>query len=208
MDAELDIQPIISNKAMSVHMGMRIDLFEFSTTHANCIINDTCTWRCTFFSKGLVMNMYESGYFILFSRTMNEADVCAEMKRLFGKEPRSIFMRNMVVKFYYPTKIDLEGLYDKLNGNTLDDLFNFHNGLIDNANKPNVIMNKQLFSAMRVRPFPETKIALSIFASGAIGVAGVKTNEDLDRSHKYIATVLHPLIQEIEHEHSQKKINM
>ncbi|GBG29802.1 Hypothetical Protein FCC1311_060222 [Hondaea fermentalgiana] len=187
----MELESFITNKAMSVHLNMSFDLEHFAATHDNCVIKSSCPWRCTFYSRGYTMNMYQSGYFILFTRSMDEADVRREMVRLFGIEPVSVVLRNLVVKFYHPGPIVLEVLYDALSGKTVHDFF--QSGCAKGGAVPLVIMDKQTFSALRLRPFPRTRITLSVFSSGAIGVAGLKSDEDLARTREYICDTLIPL---------------
>lgn len=194
----VEILPHITNMAISVHMGIEVNLKKFAHTHWNCVVKKDCTWRLTFYSKDFTVNMYQSGYFILFTQTLTLDAVSNEMIRLFGVVPKCVTLRNLVVKYYYPYTVDLDRLYDELGGSTIDDLFSGNDPCTAyGGHRPIVMMDRQSFSALRLRPFGDSKTTFSIFSSGAINTAGLKSQDDLERATLYINKTLVPLLDSI-----------
>lgn len=197
MDDKKLSNPQTTIRLYSVHLKNTIDLKEFVLTHKNCKINNSKKWRCTYCTNDYILNLYKHGKFILFTKVLSESEIRSEIRLLFNCEPIKVILRNWSVKVKFPSLINLDNLKQKLSSSNLSSACNiiyrkrFLKDKEATAPEKVVQLNKQLFTAIIFRPFKGyNNITMSIFASGCIGITGLKKKSDLDLTINYINTNL------------------
>lgn len=190
-------EPVTTNRLYSVHLKDHLDLIEFAVTHKNCKVHFSNQWRCTYNSNNFTLNIYKKGKYILFTKVLDENGIREHMFKLFHQYPTQIVLRNWSIKVYFHSTIDLDGLKASIKNSDLNKTMEelLKNKLMKQTNKESnketVQLNKQAFTAVILRPFkPYSKIAFSIFASGKIGITGLKSKSDLTLVQRYLNETL------------------
>ena len=189
--------PITTTRVVSIHLKKETNLLDFALSRKNCKINHNNLWRCTHYSKNYSINIYSSGKNILFTKVLNDKEIYNEMTKLFnGNIPYKIELRNWSVKFKFHQYLNLDSLNRDLKNSDLNRIFNiiYQEKVMKCSDsntypKETVQMNKQAFTAIILRPFKGTNVSnitFTIFATGAIGVTGLKSVNDIEIVKEYL----------------------
>lgn len=173
------------------------DLKSFALNHKNCKVHHGNRWRCTYNNVNFTLNIYKWSKFIMFTNVLDQKSIEEEIFKLFHQKPKSVILRNWSIKIKFHKNINLDTLNSDLQGTNLNEIFNiiYKEKILKQKNveypKETIQLDKQKFPALILRPFRGySKITYEIFASGAIGIAGLKTKEDLKIVIDYLETVL------------------
>lgn len=178
--------PVTTVRLYSVSLPKPIDIKKFALSNKNCKVDFNNIWRCTYTDDDFKLNIYGWGNFILFTKIMDVNDIEQAMERLFNQKPKKITLRNWAIKVNFYKRVNLDNLKEELSNNHLYEVFTRKK-----TKKEIVQLDKQSFTAVILRPFIDTsKITFSIFATGSIGVTGLKNLSDVSKVQDYLHSVL------------------
>lgn len=161
----------VSNKTYRVEFDGPIDIFKHALTTKNCILN--ANWRCTQHFGSFSVNIFKRNVWMLMTRIMDESEVSQLVEKHFGRKPVRITVVNITIMVKLGVSLCLETLHDSLCGGGMVDILN------GTTNESFYFMDKQKFPALISKPDKEKDLVLELYATGAVNMTGIKSNDQI-----------------------------
>jgi len=187
--SSVDVQNIeykVSNKTYRVEFASSIDIFKHAATTKNCILN--ANWRCTQHFGKFSVNIFKRNIWMLMTRVMDDKDISQLLQTHFGMTPIKISVVNITIMVKLGVPLCLETLHDSLCGGGMIDILN---GI---SNESFYFMDKQKFPALISKPDKEKDLVLELYATGAVNITGIKSNDQIDTAMCFLRNRIVPII--------------